>query len=91
MLTYAELAQKASELIYQAIVRSAGSEGADIVKAMLDPYNPHGYTDHVSFITTKQNLWGNAGSPTSTMWSATAIGKPSLPAWWRRTPQPSLT
>ena len=57
MLTYAELAQKASELIYQAIVRSAGSEGADIVKAMLDPYNPHGYTDHVSFITTKQNLW----------------------------------
>ena len=57
MLTYAELAQKASELIYQAIVRSAGIEGEDIVKAMLDPYNPHGYTDHVSFITTKQNLW----------------------------------
>ncbi len=57
MLTYAELAQKASELIYQAIVRSAGSDGADIVKAMLDPYNPHGDTDHVSFITTKQNLW----------------------------------
>ncbi|AKI02673.1 Type III restriction enzyme, res subunit [Hoeflea sp. IMCC20628] len=57
MLTYAELAGKASELIYQAIVRSAGSDGADIVKAMLDPYNPHGYTDHVSFITSKQNLW----------------------------------
>lgn len=57
MLTYAELAGKASELIYQAIVRSAGSDGATIVKAMLDPYNPHGYTDHVSFITSKQNLW----------------------------------
>lgn len=57
MLTYAELAEKACELIYQAIVRSAGEGGEDIVKAMLDPYNPHGYTDFVSFITTKQNLW----------------------------------
>ncbi|MET4687716.1 hypothetical protein [Sinorhizobium fredii] len=57
MLTYAELAEKASELIYQAIVRSAGEDGESVVKAMLDPYNPHGYTDHVSFITTKQTLW----------------------------------
>lgn len=57
MLTYAELAEKACELIYQAIVRSAGEEGTGLVKAMLDPYNPHGYTDFVSFITTKQNLW----------------------------------
>jgi type III restriction enzyme len=57
MLTYAELAEKACELIYQAIVKSAGEEGTGITKAMLDPYNPHGYTDFVSFITTKQNLW----------------------------------
>lgn len=57
MLTYAELAEKACELIYQAIVRSAGEEGTGVIKAMLDPYNPHGYTDHVSFITTKQTLW----------------------------------
>lgn len=57
MLTYAELAEKASELIYQAIVRSAGEEGESVVKAMLDPYNPHGYTDFVSFITTKQDLY----------------------------------
>ncbi|WP_420963380.1 BPTD_3080 family restriction endonuclease [Brucella sp. IR073] len=57
MLTYAELAEKACELVYQAIVKSAGEEGTGITKAMLDPYNPHGYTDFVSFITTKQNLW----------------------------------
>lgn len=57
MLTYAELAEKACEQIYQAIVRSAGEDGTGVVKAMLDPYNPHGYTDFVSFITTKQNLW----------------------------------
>lgn len=57
MLTYAELAEKACELIYQAIVRSADAAGTGLTKAMLDPYNPHGYTDFVSFITTKQNLW----------------------------------
>jgi type III restriction enzyme len=57
MLTYAELAEKAAELIYQAIVRSAGEAGDPVVKAMLDPYNPHGYTDFVSFITTKDLLW----------------------------------
>lgn len=57
MLTYAELAEKACELIYQAIIRGAGDDGVDIVKAMLDPYNPNGYSDFVSFITTKQNLW----------------------------------
>ncbi len=39
MLTYAELAEKACELIYQAIVRSAGEDGTGAVKAMLDPYN----------------------------------------------------
>lgn len=57
MLTYAEIAETASELIYQAIVRSVGEERENVIKAMLDPYNPHGYTDHVSFITTKQKLW----------------------------------
>ena len=31
--------------------------GAQIVKAMLDPYNPSGSTDHVSFITSKTTLW----------------------------------
>lgn len=56
MLTYAELATTASDLIYKAILRSTGV-GAPRVKAMLDPYNPAGGTDHVAFITAKTSLW----------------------------------
>lgn len=33
MLTYAELAEKAANLIYSAIIREAGAEGARVVKA----------------------------------------------------------
>lgn len=57
MLTYAELAERAAALIYKSIVREAGKDGAPVVRAMLDPYNPAGSTDHVSFITTKTSLW----------------------------------
>jgi len=57
MLTYAEIADKVCHLIYAAIVHEVSKEGESAVKAMLDPYNPRGSTDHVSFITAKQNLW----------------------------------
>jgi type III restriction enzyme len=57
MLTYVEIADKVCHLIYSAIVHETGNGGEPIVKAMIDPYNPRGSTDHVSFITTKQNLW----------------------------------
>ncbi|MER9330600.1 BPTD_3080 family restriction endonuclease [Mesorhizobium sp. M0488] len=57
MLTYAEMAEKAAGLVYKAIVREASADGSPIVKAMLDPYNPHGSTNHVAFNTTKTNLW----------------------------------
>jgi type III restriction enzyme len=57
MLTYAEVADKAAALIYTAIARHAGDRGASVVKAMLDPFNPAGSTDHVSFITSKKTLW----------------------------------
>lgn len=60
MLTYAELADIAAGLIYKAIVHEAGADGEPVVKAMLDPYNPYGNTSHVSFITTKTNLWTTA-------------------------------
>ncbi|ESY66202.1 MULTISPECIES: DEAD/DEAH box helicase family protein [Mesorhizobium] len=60
MLTYAELADIAAGLIYKAIVHEAGAGGEPVVKAMLDPYNPNGNTSHVSFITTKINLWTTA-------------------------------
>lgn len=60
MLTYAEIAEKAAALIYAAIVREASADGAPIVKAMLDPYNPYGSTNHVAFNTSKTNLWATS-------------------------------
>jgi type III restriction enzyme len=57
MMTYAEMADKAASLIYAAISRHAEGQGSPIIKAMLDPYNPAGSTDHVSFVTTKNTLW----------------------------------
>lgn len=56
-LTYAEIADKAADLLYAAISREAESRGEPIVKAMLDPYNPAGSSDHVAFITSKNTLW----------------------------------
>ncbi|HWJ75037.1 MAG TPA: DEAD/DEAH box helicase family protein [Kaistia sp.] len=60
MLTYAEIAEKAAQLIYAGIVREASADGAPVVKAILDPYNPRGSTDFVVFNTTKANLWRTA-------------------------------
>lgn len=57
MVAYEEIKAKAAELIYAAIVRGSESRGEPIVKAMLDPYNPAGSTDHVSFITSKTTFW----------------------------------
>jgi len=57
MLTYADIGDKAAALIYTAIAREAGDRGAPIVKAVLDPFNPAGSTDNVSFITSKDTLW----------------------------------
>lgn len=60
MLTYAEIAEKAAQLIYAGILREASADGAPIVKAILDPYNSRGSTDFVGFNTTKTNLWRTA-------------------------------
>jgi type III restriction enzyme len=57
MMTYAEIADIAVELIYTAISREAEARGEPVVKAILDPYNPAGSTEHVSFITSKKTLW----------------------------------
>ena len=57
MLTYADVADKASALIYAAIARHAGERGAPIIKAILDSFNPTGSTDQVNFITSKETLW----------------------------------
>ena len=54
MLEYLDIANQASERIYNAIVNSIGDTRK--VKAVLDPYNPKSSTTHVSFSTTK-DLW----------------------------------
>ncbi len=57
MLTYADVADKAAALIYAAMARHAGEHGEPVVRAMLDPFNPAGSSDHVNFITSKETLW----------------------------------
>lgn len=55
MVTYREIADKAAELIDAACQRGAGKDKG--VKAIIDPFNPHGSTTHVSFITTKTTMY----------------------------------
>jgi len=57
MLEYLNIANQASERIYNAIVSSIGDKNK--VKSVLDPYNPKGSTVHVGFSTTK-DLWTTA-------------------------------
>jgi type III restriction enzyme len=57
MLEYLDIANQASERIYNAIVNSIGDKRK--VKAVLDPYNPKSSTAHVGFSTTK-DLWTTA-------------------------------
>jgi len=60
MVCYDEIASRAAALIYNAMVLEAGAAGKPAIKALLDPYNSAGSTDHVSFITAKTNLWKTA-------------------------------
>jgi type III restriction enzyme len=55
MVTYLEIADKASELIYHACEPGEGHKAR--TKAILDAYNQRGSTSHVSFNTTKDTLW----------------------------------
>ncbi len=54
MLEYESIAAQASERIFLAIAGSIGKNRP--IKAVLDPYNPHSSTAHISFSTTK-DLW----------------------------------
>lgn len=56
MLMYQELADKACELITAGIT-SALMKKKNPVKAVLDPYNPTGSTQHVNFTTSKRDRW----------------------------------
>jgi type III restriction enzyme len=55
MVAYLEIADKASDLIYLACQRNENGEPK--IKAILDPYNPRGSTNHVGFSTTKADLY----------------------------------
>jgi type III restriction enzyme len=55
MVTYQVIADLACELIDLACQRAMGKDKG--IKAILDPYNPRGSTAHVSFNTTKEQLW----------------------------------
>ena len=54
-LKYKMLADMACERITAAITRS--HVGTSPIKAVLDPYNPTGSTNHVSFNTSKKDRW----------------------------------
>ena len=54
-LRYHDLADMACERIMVAIHRV--EEGGRPIKAMIDPYNPIGSTNHVNFSTSKPHLW----------------------------------
>lgn len=54
-LMYQELADKACEKITAAITRK--TMGKSPIKAILDPYNPVGSTNHVNFNTSKMERW----------------------------------
>ncbi|MDE0678829.1 MAG: DEAD/DEAH box helicase family protein [Gammaproteobacteria bacterium] len=53
-LLYAVLADDACERIHAGIARSAGERQ---IRAVLDPYNPHGSTAEVDFRTSRQTRW----------------------------------
>ena len=52
-LMYQELADKACNKINDAINFAAGQDNRSYIRALLDPYNPTGTTNFVSFHTTK--------------------------------------
>jgi len=60
-LMYPELADMACKRITDAIVRALlearPEEAATRIKAVLDPYNPVGSTNHVNFNTSKTDRW----------------------------------
>jgi len=61
LLMYQELADIACERITAGITRQF--QGERPIKALLDPYNPTGSTNHVRFNTSKTDRWDTKGPP----------------------------
>ncbi len=54
-LLWTPLAEKAAEKLYLACAPT--DAGEELLRPILDPYNPEGSSRHVDFPTTKQSLW----------------------------------
>ena len=54
-LAYRQLADEVCDLLVGAI--NTGASGAEIVRAMLDPFDPEGSTATVNFTTSKTDRW----------------------------------
>jgi type III restriction enzyme len=61
-LLYQELANKACDRITAAITRVELKQGRP-VKAVFDPYNPEGSTNHVAFNTSRHDRYETLGPP----------------------------
>ena len=61
LLMYQELADMACNRITAAITRQFLGERP--IKALLDPYNPTGSTQHVRFNTSRTDRWDTSGPP----------------------------
>jgi len=61
LLMYQELADMACTRITAGITRAL--EGDCPIKALLDPYNPEGSTNHVRFNTSRPDRWETSGPP----------------------------
>jgi type III restriction enzyme len=61
LLMYQALADVACDRITAAITRA--EQGRRPIKAVLDPYNPVGSTNHVNFNTSKMDRWETLGPP----------------------------
>jgi len=62
-LLYPALAQLACEKIRQGIVQPSEGKAQPHKKALLDPYNPSGSSEHVHFQTSRENRWFTIGPP----------------------------
>lgn len=63
---YKEIADMACERIKTAITETL--QGQNLIKAILDPYNPEGSTAHVSFNTSKALRWKTAANKCHVNW-----------------------
>ena len=63
---YREIADMACERIKQAITESL--KGEQLIKVILDPYNPEGSTSYVDFPTLKRTCWKTDARKCHTNW-----------------------